>query len=82
MVCPRPIRVLENNKRPHAPGEEVKSLDRTLEEEIRASLIDGRLPCAVAFKIARKLKVSPRQVGDAANKLNIKIAGCQLGCFP
>jgi len=57
-------------------------LDRTLEEEIRASLIDGRLPCAVAFKIARKLKVSPRQVGDAANKLNIKIASCQLGCFP
>ncbi len=63
-------------------GEEVKSLDRTLEEEIRASLIDGRLPCAVAFKIARKLKVSPRQVGDAANKLSIKIASCQLGCFP
>ena len=57
-------------------------MDRTLEEEIQASLVNGRLPCAVAFKIARKLKVSPKQVGDMANKLNIKIVSCQLGCFP
>ena len=42
----------------------------------------GKLPCAVAFSIAKKLKVSPRQVGDAANELRIKIATCQLGCFP
>jgi len=53
-----------------------------LEKEMRASLVNGKLPCAVAFKIARKLKVSPKQVGDAANRLNIKIASCQLGCFP
>ena len=57
-------------------------MNRTLEEELEASLVDGRLPCAIAFKIARKLKVTPRQVGEATNKLNIKIAGCQLGCFP
>jgi len=57
-------------------------LDGTLENEIRDSLVDGRLPCAVAFKLARKLKVSPKQVGDAANRLNIKITSCQLGCFP
>jgi hypothetical protein len=55
---------------------------RALEEEMRASLVNGKLPCAVAFKIARKLKVTPRQVGDAANRLNIKISSCQLGCFP
>ena len=55
---------------------------RALEEEMRASLVSGKLPCAVAFRIARKLKVSPRQVGDAANRLNIKISSCQLGCFP
>ena len=55
---------------------------KVLEDEMRASLVNGKLPCAVAFKIARKLKVSPKQVGDAANKLNIKISSCQLGCFP
>ena len=59
-----------------------KDTNRTLEEELKASLVDGKLPCAVAFKIARKLKVTPRQVGEAANKLNIRIITCQLGCFP
>lgn len=59
-----------------------KHMNRTLEEELKTSLVDGKLPCAVAFKIARKLKVTPRQVGEAANRLNIKIASCQLGCFP
>ncbi|GAH74311.1 unnamed protein product [marine sediment metagenome] len=54
----------------------------TLEEELKASLVNGRLPCAVAFKVARKLKVPPRQVGETANKLDIKIVSCQLGCFP
>ena len=57
-------------------------MDGTIENEIQASLVNGRLPCAVAFKIARKLKVTPRQVGDTANRLNIKITSCQLGCFP
>ena len=56
--------------------------ERRLEEEVKASLVDGKLPCAVAFKIARKLKVAPKTVGDAANRLNIRISGCQLGCFP
>ena len=61
-----------------AQGDIVKAL----EEEMRASLVNGKLPCAVAFKIARKLKVGPKQVGDAANRLHIKISNCQLGCFP
>ncbi len=56
--------------------------NRTLEEEIEASLVNGKLPCAVAFKIARKLEVTPGKVGGTASKLNIKIANCQLGCFP
>ena len=60
----------------------IEQMDRTLEEELEASLVNGKLPCAVAFKIARKLKVTPREVGDTANKLNIRIANCQLGCFP
>ncbi len=59
-----------------------KDMDMTLEEELKTSLVNGRLPCAVAFKIARKLKVTPRKVGEVANKLNIRIVSCQLGCFP
>ena len=55
---------------------------KTLEEVIQASLINGKLPCTTALKIAKELNVNPKKVGDTANKLNIKIAGCQLGCFP
>ncbi len=57
-------------------------ISQVLADEVEASLIDGRLPCGVAFKITKKLKVAPKKVADAANKLKIKIADCQLGCFP
>lgn len=52
-----------------------------LGEKMKASLVNGKLPCAVAFQIAKELKVSPRRVGETANKLEIKISQCQLGCF-
>lgn len=53
-----------------------------LEEKVRASLVNGKLPCSVAFQIAKELKVNPQQVGETANQLKIKISQCQLGCFP
>ncbi len=53
-----------------------------LAAELKSSLVAGKLPCGVAFDVARKVKVSPKQIGDATNKLNMKIVGCQLGCFP
>jgi len=53
-----------------------------LEEKIKSSLVDGKLRCPIALKIARELKISPREVGDTADKLGIKLCGCQLGCFP
>ena len=57
-------------------------MDKTMEEEVQASLVNGRLPCAQAFRIAKKFKVAPKEVGDMANRLSIKISSCQLGCFP
>lgn len=60
----------------------MEDISNQLKGEIEASLVNGKLPCAVAFKIAEKLKISPRQVGDMANEIKIKIASCQLGCFP
>jgi len=57
-------------------------LEDELETKIKSSLVDGGLPCAVAFKIARELKVSPRDVGEAADRLSVKLCTCQLGCFP
>ena len=57
-------------------------MSKEIEAEIKASLVDGKLPCATAFQIAKKLSVAPKQVGDTANEIDIKIATCQLGCFP
>ena len=53
-----------------------------LEEKLKSSLVNGRLPCPVAFKIAEDMGVSLKEIGETANKLEIKISSCQLGCFP
>ena len=53
-----------------------------LEAAIRERLnTEGRLPCAAALALAKKLDVPPLQVGEQCNSLGIKITDCQLGCF-
>jgi len=37
----------------------MEDISNKLEGEINASLVNGKLPCAVAFKIAEKLKINP-----------------------
>ena len=59
-----------------------KEIDEKLADEITSSLVDGRLTCPIAFKIAGKLEVTPREVGDAATKQGIRVKNCQLGLFP
>ncbi|MCJ7493465.1 MAG: hypothetical protein MUP68_04400 [Deltaproteobacteria bacterium] len=55
------------------------------EEEIAAKLKeaakDGKISCAMAQKIASENKIPMKQVGNLLNKMKIKIAQCQLGCF-
>ena len=57
-------------------------MTKELDEKIKASSVNGKLPCASAFKIAEQLNVSIKEVGEACNKLYVKIRSCQLGCFP
>jgi molybdopterin-guanine dinucleotide biosynthesis protein len=56
-----------------------------MKEKIRLLLqeraTDRKIPCAIARKIAEELGVSYREIGNAANELNIKIIACELGCF-
>ncbi len=52
-----------------------------IEEEIKNKAVNGRLPCPIARKIAKKLSVSYKDVGKVADKLKIKITDCELGCF-
>ena len=48
---------------------------------IRGALLNGKLPCPIAFKLARELGVGTRHVGQLANEEGIRISSCQLGCF-
>ncbi len=57
-------------------------MSNELETKMKELAENGKLPCASAFQIARELNVSIREVGDTANKLNIRICKCQLGLFP
>ncbi|MDH5203493.1 MAG: hypothetical protein OEW69_09570 [Nitrospirota bacterium] len=50
-------------------------------EEIKKKTINGKLPCSVARMIAEELDVPYKTVGEAADKLKVKITSCQLGCF-
>jgi len=53
----------------------------SLEPAIRAALVQGRLPCAAAWKIAESFHIAKNKVKDACDRLNIKINSCQLGSF-
>lgn len=52
-----------------------------LHDEILNISQNGKMDCAQAFQIARKLSISPKDVGARIDELGIKIHNCQLGCF-
>ncbi len=52
-----------------------------VEKKIDESAKDKKLPCKLAFKLAEELNISLKEIGEIADKLNIKITNCQLGCF-
>ena len=52
-----------------------------LVERIRSSIVNGRLPCPNAFRIAAEFGITPLEVGEKATQLGIKISRCQLGLF-
>ncbi len=52
-----------------------------LQEAIEASLVNGRLPCVEAWRIASELEIPKPDVANACEALDIKINECQLGAF-
>ena len=52
-----------------------------LEKMVKASLRDGNLQCATAFKIAKQAKVPKIAVGELTDRLGIRVTNCQIGCF-
>jgi len=56
-------------------------VDERVMEALKEKAKDGRIPCAVALKLAEELEVPTLEMGKAANALGIKIVKCSLGCF-
>ncbi len=62
----------------HAPDTRVNAnLARTIRQKAKGP----RLTCSAAFVVARESGVSPAEVGQAADLLELKITACQLGLF-
>jgi hypothetical protein len=55
---------------------------KRIEEAIQGKKAkDGKLPCAVCFKIAEEFGISNKEMGKILNEMKVKISQCQLGCF-
>ena len=52
-----------------------------LEKRLLKAVRENRIQCSAALAIAKSLGIPAGEVGKAANKLNIRISKCQLGCF-
>ena len=58
------------------------TMDRKkLEEAIKEKAKDGKIPCAICFKIADDLGIPKKELTKVLNEMKIKISQCQLGCF-
>jgi hypothetical protein len=58
-----------------------KTVPPDLEEALRAGLVNGLLPCATAWDIAKRFDLAKMSVTSACERLNLRIGQCQLGAF-
>jgi len=56
--------------------------DDAIREEIRRAAVDGKVPCTILLDLARKTGTSPLKIGEMCDEMRIRVASCQLGCFP
>ncbi len=62
----------------HGPDEKP---DTSIKKEILKQTKNEKIPCSVAFEIAKVLRISPEKVGKTADLMNFKLTKCQLGLF-
>jgi hypothetical protein len=54
---------------------------KRIETAILEKAKEGKIPCALCFKIAEDLGITKKEMGKTLNEMKIKIGQCQLGCF-
>jgi hypothetical protein len=52
---------------------------KRVEKAILEKAREGKIPCAVCFKISEEFGIAKKELGTILNE--IKIGPCQLGCF-
>ncbi|NMA55084.1 MAG: hypothetical protein GX952_04015, partial [Firmicutes bacterium] len=52
-----------------------------IRQEVQKLAPEGKLACAQAFALAKKLGLKPKAIGQVADELKIRIVSCQLGLF-
>jgi len=62
----------------HGPG---AVPDPVIRDALSGLAAEGRLPCAVAFEVAKRLGVSPAAIGRTADLMELRLTECQLGLF-
>jgi hypothetical protein len=60
------------------PAEDIPA---ALSRDVQAFLVDGRLPCRVAWELGRRRGLPYRQIGNVLEGLKIRVKPCQLGQF-
>jgi len=51
-------------------------------QKVKSVSKDGKISCKQALKLAEEEGLSSRDLGKLLNELKVKVAACQLGCFP
>jgi hypothetical protein len=51
-------------------------------KKVKSKTKDGKIACKQALKISEEEGISSKKLGALLNELKIKVASCQLGCFP
>jgi hypothetical protein len=54
----------------------------SIRDKIETLSKNGKISCRVALKLAEENAMSPAEMGQLLNDMKIKVASCQLGCFP
>lgn len=75
------ITLFPQKGRRNAPKEDWILKEEEIAAKLKEAAKDGKISCAMAQKIASENKIPMKQVGNLLNKMKIKIAQCQLGCF-
>jgi len=65
----------------YAAKHQNQSIPAELKKMIKAALADNRLSCRKAHEIAADSEFTPEDIGRAADLMEIRLTGCQLGLF-